>query len=297
VRNDRVMVVADDAVGRCRISLDRRSTVQRAPVLGRDPLMTLAAGLDLEQRLDRRGDLVAAVTVDAGRRRTTVDHRAVRASGHRAEVGRVASRAQVRDAFGCRRRARCLARTDIVHAVAADARRRRRRRIAGPLAVWTGRELVGHIVVAHPAVHGIELLGVRQLRTIEVHVAVDAAEIGVNRGGEPRRVDVHGDLGPGAIADELGILVAHQAVVVGLGRHDRRCRQADHQDGAGSEPDQVLQGFTRKTVSHHRNRPPHRITELPLGDVFDVGGARCRCAHPITLLPAPGPPGRDPAAD
>ncbi len=73
-------------------------------------------------------------------------------------------------------------------------------------------------VVARAAVDARDLVRVRQLRTRQSLVAVDARERSVRRAGETGRVDPDGDLPAVAVAREAGVLVAGQAVGVLLRR-------------------------------------------------------------------------------
>jgi len=57
--------------------------------------------------------------------------------------------------------------------------------------VRPGGEFFRHVVVTHGAIDGFKLVLVREFYTIQFHVAVDAREIRVHRGGI--RFGIYGD--------------------------------------------------------------------------------------------------------
>ena len=74
------------------------------------------------------------------------------------------------------------------------------------------------VVVAHAAVHGLELVLVGQIRIHQILMADHALEIGVNRGGVVLEVDEDRDLLTVDFPRQIGVFVAHQAVFDLLGR-------------------------------------------------------------------------------
>jgi hypothetical protein len=95
--------------------------------------------------------------------------------------------------------------------------------------VRTGLQLRGHVVVAGRTIGRLELVIVRQLRSVEVHVAIDARELAVNRFLICLWIDVHRDRLSAALTFELRIFMAHQAVLDGL--RSRRTDGGDQCDG------------------------------------------------------------------
>jgi hypothetical protein len=68
-----------------------------------------------------------------------------------------------------------------MNTVTVDASSSGRVGVFRPGTVRTYLKLLGHVVVAHRTVGWFELLVVRKLRTFEVHVAIDAFELAVDR--------------------------------------------------------------------------------------------------------------------
>ena len=88
------------------------------------------------------------------------------------------------------------------------------------------RELFSDIIVAGSAVDRLELLVVGQLGAVEIPVAIDTCEFGMDRCPERLEIHIHRDLTTATLTDRLRIVVAHQTVVVLLCSSRRR---GDHQ--------------------------------------------------------------------
>jgi hypothetical protein len=69
-----------------------------------------------------------------------------------------------------------------------------------------------HVIVAHAAVNGFQLLFVWQLRTIQIHVARDTIKIAVHRCGVDVPIHEERYFFPGPLCCEVRIFVTHQAV-------------------------------------------------------------------------------------
>jgi hypothetical protein len=95
--------------------------------------------------------------------------------------------------------------------------------------------LLRAVVVTHPTVDRLELLLMRQVAPIQIHVARNAIEIGVDRGGVVLGVDVERDFLPVDLSRQVGILVAHQTVVVLLCPGDRGDGDRDDQRNCGGK--------------------------------------------------------------
>jgi hypothetical protein len=81
------------------------------------------------------------------------------------------------------------------------------------------------------ALHRLQLVVMRDLRTIQVLVAHDAVQVPVSRVGVVLGVHEHRDLLTVPFSGEIRVLMAKETLLVLLGK---RCRQA-REDGRGEE--------------------------------------------------------------
>ena len=149
-----------------------------------------------------------AVAVDAGRRQLVAARR--RLAVQAAPLVRACAGVTGRAASAAAR-----APADLVGAVAVGTARCPAR-VGGNAAVTGTDQRLGLVVVAVAAGDGGQIVLVGDV--LEVLMAVDAVEVAVDRGGERRRVDVHRDLAAVALAGQVGVLVAEEAVFGVLGR-------------------------------------------------------------------------------
>jgi hypothetical protein len=84
--------------------------------------------------------------------------------------------------------------------------------------VRPARELLADVVVAHGAIHGLEILFVRKLYAIEISVAIDTTETGVNGPRKGSRIHENRNLVVALLPHEIRVLVAHQTIFVFLCR-------------------------------------------------------------------------------
>ena len=103
----------------------------------------------------------------------------------------------------------------------------------GGLAVETPVVFRRPVVVAHPAVHELQVVVVWDLDAVEVRVAEDAVEVAVDRAREDLLRDVGRDLDPAAGGGHRLVVVAHQTLVVVLGREGREA--TEDQDQAATQ--------------------------------------------------------------
>jgi hypothetical protein len=85
-------------------------------------------------------------------------------------------------------------------------------------------ELLADVDVAHRAVNRLEIILVRELGPIEIHVTVDTAEIGVDGSAKSFGIDKDRDLVVAALPYEFRVLVAHETILVLL----CRCLSDEH---------------------------------------------------------------------
>ncbi len=116
-------------------------------------------------------------------------------------------------------------RFDVMSAVAASASRRGRTRVRRPFSVGPARHLLGDLVMAHSTGDRFEFLCMRQFHAVELHMAVYAPEISVNRAGEFLRIHEDRHNVPTAFPGGIWIFMAHQAVFVGLSPGGARSKE------------------------------------------------------------------------
>jgi len=189
-----------------------------------------------------------------------------------APVLRVALAAEVRDARRLHRRARILAREDLVIAVAVHAAGRERVAPGDRAAVERCVVLRDLDRVAALALRRLERLLVREVLSLQVGVAVGARRLAVHGGLELRLVDEQRDGFAVALLGEPLVAVTAEAVVVrlcaGLGRETR----------ATSDQQQRPQPGASHHMSHSRLR----------GGDLRCGSVRLR-VNPVRHLPPPSP--------
>ncbi len=133
-----------------------------------------------------------------------------------------------RDLEGAGRRVRIVCGQDVVVPVAGDAARREWVASAGRKTVERACLESGDVLVAERAVHPLHIRVVLELDPCEIDVTEHTLEAGVDGVIEHAGVDVNGDLLAAALARQVRVLVAGEALLVLL-RDERQGREQDQE--------------------------------------------------------------------